>query len=135
MMGDDGTASDAVRPDSLLTCRGNPRGSLDYIVAHSGWIGTSGDRVILRYVPDKLLVDERSLDAFLASLARAGPDMPEATALAILDEINNEIVPRWVQIAVAGGDGGDGKPAQTVIVEDCQPNWENPGILDRLPPL
>jgi hypothetical protein len=125
--------SDAISPESLLKSRANPRIGLDYVVAHAVPLTASGSRISLRYVPDKLLVDERSLAAFLASLAKAGPGAPEVTALAILDELNNEIVPRWVQIAVSGGDGG--QPAQTVIVEDRQPNWENPGFLERLPPL
>lgn len=131
-MRDDGEASAVINPESLLKSRANPRIGLDYIVVHAGPLAASGGRVNLRYVPDKLLVDERSLADFLASLAKAGAGAPEVTALAILDELNNEIVPRWVQIAVSGGGG---QPAQTVIVEDRQPNWENPGLLDRLPPL
>lgn len=136
MMRDSEKASDAVRPDSLLKSRANPRNDLDYIVTHAGALGTAGGRIALRYVPDKLLVEAQSLATLFASLARDGAAAPEAAALAILDEMNNEIVPRWVQIAVSADvDGGDGLPAQTVIVEDRQPNWDNPGLLSRLPPL
>lgn len=135
MMREDDATSVSIRPESLLKSRTNPRNSLDFIVTHSGALGPSGLRVSLRYVPDKLLIDDQSLAVFFASLARPEPTAPESVALAILDELNNEIVPRWVQIAVAGGNGAGGQPSQTVIVEDRQPNWENPGILDRLPPL
>lgn len=135
MMRDDATASDSIRPESLLRSRTNPRNSLDFIVTHSGALGPSGLHVSLRYVPDKLLVDDQSLAAFFASLARPEPIAPETVALAILDELNNEIVPRWVQIAVTGGNDAGGQPSQTVSVEDRQPNWENLGILGRLPPL
>lgn len=133
MMRDDGNTSGAISSESLLKSRTNPRNGLDYIVVLAVPLGASGGRVSLRYVPDKLLVDERSLAAFFASLANAEPGAPEVIALAILDELNNEIVPRWVQIAVSDGDSG--QPAPTVVVEDRQPNWENPGLLDRLPLL
>jgi len=122
---------ESTRPESLLTGRSNPRISLDYIVTLTGKLESSRQSIRLRYVPDKLLIDGASFAAYLAFLDGDGPAAPEQVALTLLDEMNNEIVPRWVQIAVTGGaDGGE-----TVIVEDRQPNWENSGILDRLPPL
>ena len=57
----------------------------------------------------------------------------ETLGLALLDEINNEIVPRWVQIAVSAD--SPGSLAETVILTDRQPNWDNPEILGALPPL
>ena len=135
MTADSGDATGATRSESLLKNRANPRNGLDYIVAHTVPFGSSGGRITLRYVPDKLLVEARSLAALFATLAPDSAGAPEAAALAILDEMNNEIVPRWVQIAFSPGVGADAQPAQTVIVEDRQPNWDNPGLLDRLPPL
>lgn len=120
--------NDSTRPESLLTGRSNPRTSLDYIVALTGKLESAHQSIRLRYVPDKLLIDSASFAAYLAFLDGDGPAAPEHVALTLLDEMNNEIVPRWVQIAVTGG-------SETVIVEDRQPNWENSDILDRLPPL
>jgi len=119
---------ESTRPESLLTGRSNPRISLDYIVTLTGKLESSHQSIRLRYVPDKLLIDGAAFTAHLAFLDGDGAVAPEHVALTLLDEMNNEIVPRWVQIAVTGG-------SETVIVEDRQPNWENSDILDRLPPL
>ena len=119
---------ESTRPESLLTGRSNPRISLDYIVTLTGKLESSHQSIRLRYVPDKLLIDGAAFTAYLAFLDGDGAVAPEHVALTLLDEMNNEIVPRWVQIAVTGG-------SETVIVEDRQPNWENSDILDRLPPL
>ena len=121
------------RPESLLSARNNRRSALPYIVALSGDLQATRQRVRMRYIPDKLLVERSSFTTFLASLDAAESDAPEELALAILDEMNNEIVPRWIQISV-GGNARDGT-AETVTVEDCQPNWEPPDLLHRLPPL
>lgn len=118
---------------SLLEGRNNPRSGLDYAVMLQGTAPQSGCRVRLRYVPDKLLVDSGSFIDYLAALAPADQETPEMLALALLDDINNEIVPRWVQIAVSA-EGCD-TPVQTVILVDRQPNWDNPAILGTLPPL
>lgn len=141
-MNDDANLQDSgesTRPESLLTGRGNPRTGLDYIVTLTGKLESVRQSIRLRYVPDKLLIDGASFAAYLAFLDGNGPAAPEHVALILLDEMNNEIVPRWIQIAVTGDeDGGkisSGTPSETVIVEDRQPNWENSGILDRLPPL
>lgn len=122
---------DTERPESLFTGRSNPRSSLDYIVVLAGVLDSAHLAIRLRYIPDKLLVDGASFSAYLAFLDSADPASPELVAFALLDEMNNEIVPRWLQIAVSSG----GSEGETVIIEDRQPNWENPGILDRLPPL
>lgn len=131
--------NDSTRPESLLTGRSNPRTSLDYIVALTGKLESAHQSIRLRYVPDKLLIDSASFAEYLAFLDGDGPAAPEHVALTLLDEMNNEIVPRWVQIAVTGGKDdseiGNETPSETIFVEDRQPNWENSDILDRLPPL
>lgn len=116
-----------------LEGRRNPRGDLDYVVAIESAAPRAHCRVVLRYVPDKLLVDSRSLTDYLNALAPLDEPAPERLAFALLDDINNEIVPRWLQIAVFAET--DDMPAQTVIVVDRQPNWDNPAILSALPPL
>lgn len=128
---------DPIPPASPLRWRSNPRSSLDYVVALDGVAPGAGCRIRLRYVPDKLILDK---DSFIAHLATLAPDPdasadagPETMALALLDEINNEIVPRWVQIALSAEQGG--APIEMVILTDRQPNWDNPEILESLPPL
>jgi 7-cyano-7-deazaguanine reductase len=121
------------RPESLLTTRSNRRQALAYIVSLSGELRTARQQVRMRYMPDKLLVERSSFSNFLVSLDTAEFSAPEDLAFSILEEMNNEIVPRWIQIAVGNGD--DNGPTETVTVEDCQPNWETPDLLRRLPTL
>lgn len=133
-MTDDRSLSQAgAAPDSALRWRSNPRSDLDYIVLLEGTAAAAGCRVRLRYVPDKLILDSASFADRLATMAPAAGAHFETLALALLDEINNEIVPRWVQI-VASADAG-APTAETVVVTDRQPNWDNPDILNTLPAL
>lgn len=126
-------APGAAVPESALRWRNNPRSGLDYIVLLESTAARAGCRVRLRYVPDKLILDSASFAEHLASLPPVENGHFETLALALLDEINNEIVPRWLQIAASAGSGAS--PAETVIVTDRQPNWDNPEILVALPPL
>ena len=51
----------------------------------------------------------------------------------ILDDVNNEVVPRWVQVTVtAPGDRAAGVDGHGVMLEDRQPRWDNPALLSRL---
>lgn len=115
-----------------LVCRSNPRSGLDYVVILDGG-SHAGNRIEIRYVPDKLILAHASFGAYLSGLLGGGDAAPESIALTILDDINNEIVPRWVQVMVASADAAP--PAQRTVVEDRQPNWDNRAILENLPSL
>lgn len=112
--------------------RGNPRTNLDYIVMLEGRVAHHGHYVHLTYVPDKLVLGAESFEAYLAAFGADAPLMIEQLAFDILDDINNEIVPRWVQVIVTAPHGGPSVRPQKVIVEDRQPNWDNPRILAHL---
>lgn len=125
-------ASDDSLPTSALRWRRNMRPDIDYLVTLTNSHTEAGYGLVLRYVPDKLLIEPPSLGAYLAAMRSGDGGHPETLALALLDDINNDIVPRWVQIVVrAAAEGAD--PAETVILEDRQPNWDNPAILANLP--
>jgi hypothetical protein len=118
----------------LLTQRNNPRIGMDYVVALDGAIEGDGRcRVRLTYVPDKLLLEAGAFAAYLAAFDDATAARIEALALTILDDIGNEFVPRWAQVAVSQPHGEAGAGMQCVIVEDRQPNWDNARILACLP--
>jgi len=127
------SAYDPTAPVGPLRWRTNPRTGLDFVVVLDGPAPLAGCRVRLRYVPDKLILDRGAFVEYLATLAPPADAAPETLALALLDEINNEIVPRWVQIALSAVT--DDAPVETVILADRQPNWDNPEILNALPPL
>ncbi len=116
----------------ILETRPNPQTGLDYLVAIDAE-ASSGRDIRLRYVPDKLLLRPDAFDTYLSALTSKDELPAEELALAIIEDINNEVVPRWVQVAIEdGGNGPDPKAAgYRVLIEDRQPNWDNPQIVAR----
>lgn len=112
---------------ALLRHRGNPRADIDFIVTFDGCT-VGGALVRLAYVPDKLLLDAGAFDAYLASFA-ADAAAVETLALDILDDIGNELVPRWTRVVVSAPREGSGVRMHSAVAEDRQPNWDNPPIL------
>lgn len=114
-----------------LSTRPSPDARHDFLVELRGE-PLPGVRLTLRLVPDLLVPDPVSVVAYLAEFSSSGgfPDGLEALAVAILDDINNELVPRWVEVAVEG----DSPLPHRVVIEDRQPTWDNPSLLGRLPP-
>ncbi|MCF8479717.1 MAG: hypothetical protein K9H25_04740 [Rhodospirillum sp.] len=78
-------------------------------------------KISLRYVPDRRVLDPESVAVYLSHLAREIWAGPEELALAILDDINNEAVPRWIQVRVTAH--APGGLDHRVVVEDHQPQW------------
>jgi len=115
-------------PRHLLQCRANANATLDYLIAIDDCAPETDWLVALRYVPDKLIVEPDALARYVGQLAARDHDGPEDIALAILADLNNETVPRWVEVACAHRPA----PRHRVLVEDRQPNWDNPALLGRL---
>ena len=115
---------------ALLRHRGNPRADIDYIVTFDG--RTAGGALVrLAYVPDKLLLDAGAFDAYLAAFP-ADAAAVEMLALEVLDDIGNELVPRWTRVVVSMPREGSGVRMHSAIAEDRQPNWDNPHILANI---
>ena len=85
----------------------------------------------LYYVPDKYVLNPISFEHYLMALDQTDWQNLETLALAILDDINNEVVPRWVQILIQSTNDKSGN-GHRVLVQDRQPNWDNAPLLDRL---
>jgi 7-cyano-7-deazaguanine reductase len=125
------TASPPGRREILET-RSNPQTSLDYLVAIDA--PATPDRAIrLQYVPDKLLLRPDAFDNYLAALTASSETPAEEMALAIIEDINNEVVPRWVQVQIenCASDPQSTSSTYRVVIEDRQPNWDNPQIIAR----
>lgn len=109
----------------LLTTVANPDARHDYLVELSGE-PAEGVRLTVRYVPDRLVAGP---DAFAAYLASAPADGTlEGLALSTLDDVNNELVPRWVEVTAERST----PVPHRVLVEDRQPNWDNPHLFSRM---
>ena len=115
-------------PRHLLHCKPNPDTALDYLIAIDDCAPESDWSIRLRYVPDKLVLDPAALARYAGHLMARDHDGPEGLALTILADLNNETIPRWVEVACANRNA----PQHRVLVEDRQPNWDNPALLARL---
>jgi hypothetical protein len=58
----------------------------------------------------------------------------EALAIAVLDDINTEIAPRWVRVTAARQFGASNIDGHKVVIEDAEPTWSNRELLERLSP-
>jgi hypothetical protein len=118
---------------AVLAPASNPDRNIDFVSSLSGRLAALGGSidVALRYVPDALTVSPAAFAAYLRALE--GGDWPshENLATTILQDVSNELVPRWVQI-VTRRDGADGVPEHKILVEDRQPQWNNAALLAHL---
>jgi 7-cyano-7-deazaguanine reductase len=76
----------------------------------------------IMYVPDRLVLPIENLKAYFDITSKLNPGSTESLAVELLDDFNNEIVPRWIQIDVFA------KGAQ-ITATDRQPGWENQNLL------
>lgn len=105
----------------------NPNPRADYLVRIEGGLAGGTVRLVLHYVPHRLILRERAFHAYLSALENDwadAPPEPEHLALAVLADLNDELVPRWLQIVIATGD-------HRVLVEDKQPKWDKPALTAR----
>lgn len=115
---------------ALLATTEAPATRLDYLAFLTGEAGPV--EIEISYVPDKRLLAPAAFSAYLAMTAGETEHALEALALAILDDVNNELVPRWVRVTARLGETA-GRPRHRVLVEDRQPKWNNPSLLSRIP--
>lgn len=118
-----------VRREHLETIE-NANSTLDYIVTFTGVISDTVS-VQVRYVPDQAILKPESLHTYLAALGSVDWTHLENLGLTILNDLNNELVPRWVQVTVLGTSHDLN---HEVKVEDRQPRWDNPVLLSRIGP-
>lgn len=114
-----------------LTLTPNPDPSHDYVTdisreCETGSLGAVKLRV--RYVPDRDILADGALDAYLPVLAASKPESLERLALTFVEDLSDALIPRWIEVAAD-------RTGHTVIVDDRQPGWSNGRLLDRLPPV
>jgi hypothetical protein len=127
---------------TLLAAANNPQPDLDSVVTLGATLavrfaGRPSERVLLtvRYVPDRSLVERQSFTAYLQALETATHDSLEALALGVLNDLNNEMVPRLLQVRAAVMSETESLVEESVWFEDKQPRWSNELLLARLAPL
>ena len=91
----------------------------------------NGISVRLRYVPDRDVIAPKSLETYLESAFRSVDGPLLAKAQTVLEDINDQAIPCWLEILLVQTDSGLEEKA---CVEEKQPRWQDPGILARLEP-
>lgn len=127
----------------LLSTRDNPSAKLDYLVTAAITIpvtltamGKAEDnplsasvKLILRYVPDRLLLARASFGDYLAGLtARPWPDL-ESLGVVAIEDLNSELIPRWLHVTLSTTLAST---EHAVTLEDRQPRWDNAKLLHRM---
>lgn len=120
----------------LLSTAPNPDPKSDYVVTIEAYFLIhlrTEISVTLRFVPDRDILASDSFDAYLARLSEIDLSGLEAIATTILADVNDRLVPKWIQVEVATGFAqAVGVHRHTVLAEDRQPRWDNPTLLSRL---
>ncbi|NVJ93765.1 MAG: hypothetical protein HWE34_19015 [Methylocystaceae bacterium] len=109
----------------------NPNKTIDYIITLETSISQTPITLTLRYIPDKVILDSRCFNSYITEVAAHQEDQHiETLAATMVEDFNNELVTKWVQVT-AYEDLGDSSK-HNVVIEDKQPRWDNPHLLARL---
>jgi 7-cyano-7-deazaguanine reductase len=122
---------DTILRRERLETRENRNNKIDYLVTLQVTISKSFG-VVIRYIPDLAILDTAAVNNYFATLGAINWENLEELGLTILNDLNNELVPRWVQVTVSGTSAGI---AHCVTLEDRQPRWDNPALLSRITSL
>ena len=122
---------------ALLDTLDNTDQKLDYVVTLEETFNFAGNGekaiIQLRYIPDKLVLTPNSFSDYLAAFANLSWSSLEETTSVVLDDLNNEVVARWIQIHTKMATSSDDSfQNHQVFLEDHQPHWDNPRLLARL---
>lgn len=110
---------------ALLDTGANPSPRWDYVVTLAGRVGPIALR--LRLVPGRLIVEPAAFGRYLAALDGA-PSL-EALGAAVLEDVADRLVPRWIEVALRGP--AQGLAVHEALFEDRQPKWEGKALLER----
>ena len=112
---------------TFLQTTPNPNPKLDYVTELRKQI-SSTLWVTLTYVPDKLLLRPKAFIAYLEAALPILAEPYESFAHVFLEDLNNEVVPRWLRIEIAS----EMVPTRRIVLIDSQPKWNNAPLLASL---
>lgn len=124
----------------LLVTQNNPARRMDYIITLNQQLKVDGFdnriRLVIRYVPDAHILDKAAIGPYIEMIENTPWANLESLARTLLDDFANELVARWVEVAVAENspDPELGTFGYGITMEDRQPTWSNPELLNRLRP-
>lgn len=74
--------------------------------------------ITVRFIPDKLLIDHKVLKSLMTSHALKEYKSPEVFVLNLIEVINNELIPKWLEVVHI-------KDGVTIKIEDWQPGHKD----------
>ena len=83
--------------------------------------------ICLRYVPDRDILCPNSLATYLDAIWKIRDISLEEKAQTILKDINDQIIPSWLEIRLSKKSD---HTEHDVQIEDRQPHWKDRGLLD-----
>ena len=114
---------------ALLTGKSSPDTEHEILVRLEQTVSFKGEpdpiQIRIMYIPDRLVLPGESVQAYFEAVSTLDCDSLETLAVQLLDDFNNEIVPRWVQIDIIT------TGVQTTAT-DRQPGWDNPNLLSSI---
>lgn len=116
---------------ALLTCDSNPDDMSDYLVSLGGQLTIRGHGafdVRVTYVPDAFILNIVSLHSYLTSLGNFPEMTPERSGKTLLEDANNELIPRWIRVTLIGRPEVQTAGSYRCLFQDYQPNWSNPAL-------
>jgi hypothetical protein len=121
----------------LLRALPNPDTRLDYLVRLAGNVSHAGGgnaHLTLHYVPDRFIADAAGFGSYLDALGQASYATLEALGAAVIEDVNNALVPRWARLTLVADSAAAGS-RHAVLIEDCQPDWSNDPLIGALAPF
>ncbi len=91
----------------------------------SGLLGGGPIHIDLRYIADRDIIAATALAHYFQAAAQEPCETLEGYADMVLNDLNNELVPRWIWLRLKGN-------GHQVIQQDRQPGWNDPGLLTNL---
>ena len=119
---------------NLLRTRPSPGQRLDYVITLGcdlALASHSGVTLKMRYIPDRLILDQTAIADYVQAIEKSDWAGLEELAQSLLDDISNELVPRWLEISLRQATSA---VDYAVTMEDRQPGWANPQLLGRIRP-
>ncbi len=120
------------RRRSILETSRNPKSRLDYTIGLERRLSVPGlaenIQLTVRYIPDIFVLNTESFDEYCALLAEKEWESLEAVTGTIIDDFNNELIPRWIEVSLKTRLPG-GETDYEVVMDDRQPSWTRQALL------
>ena len=124
---------------ALLEISYNPDETLDFIISLQGVFqtlnGSQNIALYIRYVPDCLILCPESFSKYLKALSEQNWRNIEEVATTVIGDLSNQLVARWICIKATEDESYLGLGIHEVLIEDHQPEWDNPSLLSRGEPI